>query len=322
MDIRKFGNTDLNASAVVFGGGYVGGIVIDADDETRRKAIRMALDGGVNWIDTAPLYGAGKSEQALGWLLNEIDDDPVVSTKVEVPTDNLEDIPGQFERSLAESLTRLGRNSVDVVHLHNRLTSVTRDRDLAVEHVLKPGGVLDALENLQEQGLTRYIGITALGETECCKRVVETGRIQSAQIYYNMLNPSAAQGPGHGIPGQDFSGLLAACQTHGVGTMGIRVFAAGILATDVRHGRESIITADTDVAREEQRARDAFAKLNIDDQGQTPHGSRAQTALRYVLTEPQIDCAVVGLAELDHLQQVLDAAEQGALPADAVAALG
>ena len=75
MEMRKFGKTILETSTVVFGGGFVGGIIIHADDDTRRKAIRMALDGRINWIDTAPIYGQGKSEEALGWLLEEVDEE-------------------------------------------------------------------------------------------------------------------------------------------------------------------------------------------------------------------------------------------------------
>ena len=177
MDIRSFGNTDIKTSAVVFGGGFVGGILIDADDDTRRAAIRMALDGGINWIDTAPMYGQGKSETALGWLLKEIDDDPIVSTKVNLDTSRLDDIAGQVEASLSESLRLLGRDSVDVVHLHNRITPTIQDRDMTVERVIGPGGALEALEAMQRQGLTRYIGITALGDTACCTEVVNTGRV-------------------------------------------------------------------------------------------------------------------------------------------------
>ena len=322
MDTRNFGATDINTSSVVFGGGFVGGILIDADDDTRRQAIRMALDGGVNWVDTAPMYGQGKSEKALGWLLAEIDDDPIVSTKVNLDTTRLDDIAGQVEESLATSLELLGRQSVDVVHLHNRITLTTQGRDMAVERVIGPGGALEALEEMQRQELTRYIGITALGDTKCCTAVVNTGRVQSAQVYFNMINPSAARAPGHDFPGQDFSGLLQACRDHSVGTMGIRVFAAGILATDVRHGREIIITDDTDVSSEEARVQDAFRKLGMNTDGNTIHGTRAETALRYVLSEPMVDCAIVGLAKLDHLRQVLRAAEAGPLPVDAMATLG
>ena len=100
------------------------------------------------------------------------------------------------------------------------------------------------------------------------------------------------------------------------------MFAAGILATDVRHGREIIITDDTDIPSEEARAQDALRKLGLDIDDNTPHGTRAETALRYVLSEPMLDCAIVGLAELDHLSQVLRAANAGPLPLDALAALG
>ena len=319
MEMRKFGKTDLETSAVVFGGGFVGGIIIHADDDTRRKAIRMALDGRINWIDTAPMYGQGKSEEALGWLLEEIDDDPIISTKVYLDTDNLDDIPGLFKKSIDQSLGRLRRDSVDVLHLHNPITARGDVGSIGLEHVLKSGGVLDTLEEMVEKKFTKYIGITGLGDSNCCQEVIETGRIQSIQVYYNMINPSAAHGPDHNFPGQDFSGLLEACQVNGVGTMGIRVFAAGILATGTRHGREIIITDNTDVSSEEQRALDAFAKLDIDDEGKTPYGTRSQTALRYVLAEPRIDNAIVGLAELSHLKQVLEASQLGPLPKKAVA---
>ena len=318
MDIRNFGNTDIKTSAVVFGGGFVGGILIDADDDTRRTAFRMALDGGINWIDTAPMYGQGKSEETIGWLLREVEEVPIISTKVNLDTTRLDDIAGQVEKSITTSLGLLGRDAVDVVHLHNCIASITEGRNLSVKHVLGSGGALDALEAMREQGLTRYIGITALGDNACCTEVIKTGRIHSAQVYYNMINPSAACGKDHEFPGQSFAGLLEACKTYGVGTMGIRVFAAGILATDVRHGREIIITENTDVLSEETRARNALAKLGISGATDTPYGTRAETSLRYVLGEPMINCAIVGLAELDHLRQVLIAAAAGPLPKDAM----
>jgi aryl-alcohol dehydrogenase-like predicted oxidoreductase len=65
MKYRKFGRTGLEVSEVVFGGGKVGGILIDADDDTRRKAIRRALDAGINWIDTAALYGEGRDRKSV-----------------------------------------------------------------------------------------------------------------------------------------------------------------------------------------------------------------------------------------------------------------
>ena len=112
MKYRAFGGTGIEVSEIVFGGGFVGGILLHADDETRRATIRRALDRGVNWIDTAPIYGDGKSEEALGWLLAEVEETPYLSTKVLLATDRLSDIPGQIEESLHASLRRLDRESV------------------------------------------------------------------------------------------------------------------------------------------------------------------------------------------------------------------
>jgi len=82
MRKRRFGRSGLQVSQVVLGAGYVGGIIVLADDETRRRVLRRALDAGINWIDTAPLYGQGRSEEALGWLLAEVKEKPYLSTKV------------------------------------------------------------------------------------------------------------------------------------------------------------------------------------------------------------------------------------------------
>src|SRR6185503_10656764 len=96
MKYRRFGRTGLQVSEVVVGAGYVGGIVILADDDTRRRVLRRALDAGINWIDTAPGYGQGRSEEALGWLLAEVADKPYLSTKVRLDLAKLADIPGEI----------------------------------------------------------------------------------------------------------------------------------------------------------------------------------------------------------------------------------
>jgi aryl-alcohol dehydrogenase-like predicted oxidoreductase len=115
--------------------------------------------------------------------------------------------------------------------------------------------------------------------------------------------------------GQDFSGLIAACKAQGTAVMAIRVFAAGVLATDVRHGREVIVTRATDVPTEERRARAVFAALGGE------HGTRAQTALRFVLADPDVSCAIIGLAEPAHLEEALAGEARGPLPRQALDAL-
>jgi aryl-alcohol dehydrogenase-like predicted oxidoreductase len=315
MKTRRFGRTGLEVSEMVFGGGFVGGIVIHADDDTKRAAIRRAFDAGVNWIDTAPLYGQGRSEEALGWLLAEVDETPYLSTKVGLDLDALDDIPGQVERSMTQSLKRLRRDSVDLLQLHNAIGPETGDGRIGVDRVLGPGGVADALDRLRGQGLTRFTGLTALGDASACRAAIESGRFDSAQVYYNLLNPSAARAMPAAWTGHDFSGVIAACSAHDVAVMNIRVFAAGVIPTDARHGREVVLTEDSEVAVEEKRVGAVFDLLGGE------FGSRGQTAIRHSLANPDIACVVVGLAELAHIDEAAGGFAAGPLPAPAVARL-
>ncbi len=157
--------------------------------------------------------------------------------------------------------------------------------------------------------------MTGLGEGESLRRIAETGRFDTAQVYYNMLNPSAARAMPPRWTGQDFAGLLEACRAHDMGVIAIRVMAAGILASDVRHGRESMLTSDTHVASEERKTEAAFAALG------PGHGTRAQAAIRFVLSNAHIAAANIGIADPAQLDEALPAVDLGALPGAALARL-
>jgi D-threo-aldose 1-dehydrogenase len=315
MRYRTFGRTGLQISELVFGGGWVGGILIHQDDSTKRAAIERALEAGMNWIDTAPSYGDGESERALGWLLQDVADRPYLSTKVRLDLSRLDDITGQVRRSTEESLSRLRCDSVELLQLHNPIGPENADQCIGVDQVLGEDGVADALERMRELGLTRLIGITAIGETESCRRVIASGRFDSAQVYYNILNPSAARDMPAAWKGHDFRGLIATCKEHGVAVMNIRVLAAGVLATEQRHGREVQMMPEAAIPTEEVRAGAVWRRLD------QRYGTRAQTAIRFALANPDIAGVVVGMAELGHLEEALAAAEMGPLPDEALAAL-
>lgn len=315
MKLRRFGRTGIEISELIFGGGFVGGIIIDADDGTRREAIRRALEGGVNWIDTAPSYGQGRSETALGWLLAELDQQPYVSTKVGLDLSKLDDIPGQIEGSLEQSLTRLGRDSVDLLQLHNPLGTPGTPAMLNVEDVLKEQGVADVFERLKRQGLIRFCGITALGDAEACRQVLDSGRFDTAQVYYNLLNPSATQNMPAKWSGHSFEGIIDSCRRQDMGIMAIRILAAGVLATDTRTGREIPVSTGVHVEDEERRSRAVFAALG------ERYGTRAQTAVRFAISNTDVSGAIVGLATLEHLDEALAGVESGPLPQEAMTAL-
>jgi L-galactose dehydrogenase/L-glyceraldehyde 3-phosphate reductase len=315
MKQRKFGRTGLSVSEVIFGAGAVGGIVIYKDDATKREAIRRAMAGGINWVDTAAQYGDGKSEEALSWLLPEAGYTPYLSTKFGLDVTQLDDIPGQIEARLTASLKRLKRESVDLLQLHNRIGTTAGGRVLTVQHILGKNGVAEGLERLRDKGLIRYMGITAIGEAPAVCEVINSGRFDSAQVYYNLLNPSAGQGMPAAWRGHHFDGIIAACRANGVAVMAIRIFAAGIIGGEDRTGRESVLTADTTLEEDARKSRVLFDAIG------TGHGTRGQVALRFVLSNPDVSCAILGSSELHHIDEALQAQAMGPLPPDVLARL-
>jgi D-threo-aldose 1-dehydrogenase len=312
MDYRRFGRTGSRISAFTLGGGNVGGILIHSAEEIRLEALGRSIAAGCNWIDTAADYGGGESERALGRLLPQVASRPQLSTKVRLDLAKLADLEGQIRASLEASLTRLQMDRVDLFQLHNPIASRTGERTIAVADVLRPGGVADIFDRLREEGYFRFQGLTALGETPAIIEALRSGRFDTAQVYYNLLNPSAAWPMPAGWGGQDFGGLMEACKAQDIGTMNIRVLAAGVLASEQRHGREGMITSGTDLEGEEARARRIFARLG------DVHGSRAQTAIRFALTNGDLSTVVVGLATLGHLDEALEAFAAGPLPPSAL----
>ena len=314
MEHRRFGRTGLQVPALTFGGGWVGGVLIHHDQGTAFQALDMAVSAGIDWIDTAAQYGNGVSETVIGaWLAERgADQRPGISSKFRIDPD-AGDFKGQMLRSVEESLGRLGLDRVEVLILHNQIDeqgnrgSRSLDAKLALE-------MADTMETLREQGLCDWLGMTALGDPGALHQVVGSGRFDVAQVYYNMLNPTAWVGrqPWNST---DFDGLLQLCGKHDMGVMGIRIFAGGHLASDQRHGREIPVTVRGDDAAEEARAKVVWDALDETD------GTHAQAAIRYGLACPGLSTIVVGLGELEHLRLAIEAEDMGALPEERLAAL-
>jgi L-galactose dehydrogenase/L-glyceraldehyde 3-phosphate reductase len=313
-----FGRTGLEISELAFGGGVTGGILINADEATRYNALRRAVSSGVNWIDTAPIYGNGASEETIGRHLQSLVPQPYVSTKVRLEADDLDDIPGAIERSLEQSLKRLQSDWVAVLQLHNHIGHGVDERiALSPMDVLKSGGVADAFDRLKEQRMIHACGMTAAGDTLACLEVINSGRFDTAQIYYNAINPSAAwrRVPPGWRGGQDFCGLLAACFHQNMGVFNIRALAGGVLGSSVRPQRLFVMTTDTDLDNEMQCA--AAVRGALGD----VYGTPAQAALRFVLGNRDIGSRVVGISSLEQLSEAVDAVSLGPLPSAAVSKL-
>jgi aryl-alcohol dehydrogenase-like predicted oxidoreductase len=313
MRKNLLGRTGLLISELALGGGVTGGILIQGDEITRVTALQRAVAAGINWIDTAALYGAGASEATIGRHIGTLQPRPYVSTKVRIEREQMHDIPGAIERSLEASLQRLGLDRVALFQLHNQLGEAVGDRPfMTVGQVLGPGGVADTFDRLKEQGLFDATGITAAGEREAILDVINSGRFDCAQVYYNAINPSAAWSRSQkNWKTQDFSGIMAACFRQNMGTLNIRVWAGGPLANPVRPQRLTVLTSGTDVDNEVRCAEAVRRALG------SSYGTPAQTALRFVLGNHDLSTRVVGIAELRQLDEAVEAVAAGPLPPDA-----
>ena len=306
MRYRKLGKTGLMVSEVGLGGGGIGEVWGETSGEEIAATIELALAEGVNFFDVAPSYGDGRAESNLGAALGDAARRVIIATKVYLEPEELDDIAGAAERSLQASLERLGREHVDVFQLHNPISQERGaiGRSVGVEDVLGGGGAIAALNGLREAGLTKLIGLTGVGEARVVRRVLEEGGLDTVQVYYNVLNPSAARPLPEGSSMHDHGQLLPLAEELGLGVIGIRNLAAGALAD----GIDRAVAKDSLVARDERR-REALGALR--DSGL----ALAQPATRFVLDHPGVSTVIPGAKNRGELGDALQAMELPALDA-------
>src|SRR5712664_1837855 len=202
MQLRTFGRTGMQLSVLGFGCGAVGGLMVRGDPTDQERTVARAIAAGVNYFDTAVLYGDGESENNLGRVLQKLKPAAaIVGTKVRVPPAEAGRIADTVTTSLEGSLARLRLDRVDILHLHNPITATGGGSALSVQQVLDE--VVPAFERLRQQGKIRFLGITAVGDTAALHQVIDSRAFDSAQVVYNMLNPSAAEEPSTNYPAQD-----------------------------------------------------------------------------------------------------------------------
>src|SRR5260221_530002 len=229
MEMRVFGRTGMRVSVLGFGCGAVGGLMVRGDAGEQERAVARALEAGVNYFDTAVQYGDGESEKNLGRVLGKLKPaNAVVGTKVRLPSGDFGRIQDAVSRSLDGSLKRLGMERVDIFHLHNAITVAGGGESMSARQVLED--VVPAFDRLRRQGKTRFLGITAIGDTAAVHQVIDARVFDSAQIVFNMLNPSAAARLPEPYPAQDYGRLVDHTQAGGTGVVSIRVLARRALS--------------------------------------------------------------------------------------------
>src|SRR5260221_4097507 len=181
MELRVFGHTGMQLLVLGFGCGAVGGLMVRGDPADQERTVARAIAAGVNYFDTAVQYGNGESEENLGRILQKLKPaNAAVGTKVRLQPSELGHIADAVRISLEGSLARLRLDRVDILHLHNPITGNGGGSALSVRQVLDE--VVPAFERLRQQGKTRFLGITAVGDTMALHEVIDAGAFDTAQV--------------------------------------------------------------------------------------------------------------------------------------------
>jgi aryl-alcohol dehydrogenase-like predicted oxidoreductase len=272
------------------------------------------LDLGITFFDVAPAYGDGKAEEALGKALRGRNEPVVVATKVRVPVDSFDDsvggVTGAVQRSVDTSLKLLGRDSVDVLHVHNRFSLERGEfpNSLSADDVLGP--VLDAYRAVQQAGKTRLIGLSAMDHhVPTMTRIMESSQYDTVLAYYNLLNWTAQVPPPPGIELFDNGQIIPLAKRHQMGVIGIRSHAAGALTAAV----DRPIPPDNALLRQDVAS---AAKLGFLLDG--PIETLSQAATIFCLMNREIDTTVPGVKNQAEAEEMARCIDLGPIPADSI----
>jgi aryl-alcohol dehydrogenase-like predicted oxidoreductase len=305
-------------SEIGFGCGNNAVLMVKAPYENQLETVRRALDLGINFFDTAFAYGLGKSEENLGRILRDLGAEPVISTKIRLEADAVNDVRAATTRAVEAGLKRLGRERVDFIQLHTRVTLArgTANRfSLTPGDVLGPKGVIEGFKLMRDRGKVGFFGFSGLGDPEALHALVESGEFHGFQCYYNLLNPSAGQAVPKDFSALDYGLILDRAAAKGMGAFVIRVLAAGALTADPGAGGGSgqTLSPGSEYPVDVERARKMQAALDVDGK------NLAQAAIRFALMNRKISTVLVGFSNPTHVDEAVAAMDRPALADEQIA---
>ena len=232
---RNLGRTGLSVPEIGFGCGPTAGLMVRGALAERCEAVARALALGIDYFDTAPVYGDTASEAHLGETLRALGAKPTIATKVALEADDFGDIRGSVVRAVEASTRRIG-HQITLIQLHNRV-GVERAAKaeygsgalLTVDDVLGTGGVIEAFHALREWGLVRFFGCSAYGgDPAAAARLIDSGAFDTVTVNYSLRNRTAWEPDDRVARNYDGGGQRAAAA--GMGIIGLRVLEGGALA--------------------------------------------------------------------------------------------
>jgi aryl-alcohol dehydrogenase-like predicted oxidoreductase len=311
MRYRPLGKTGLSVSELGYGAWGIGGSGwLGAEDDESLRALRRAIELGVNFIDTAAAYGSGHSEQLVGQAVREAGEEVYVATKIPpknqqwparagVPAGDA--FPADWiVESTERSLRNLGLDAIDVQQFH-----------VWSDEWVGRGDWLDAVERLKRDGKIRFFGISINDhEPANALRAVEAGAVDTVQVIYNVFDQAPADE------------LLPATMTEDVGVI-VRVpFDEGGLTGSIRPDtrfldgdfRERYFTGDR--KREVwERVQEIARDVGVSDE------RIAEIALRFCLSHPAVSTVIAGMRSLRNVERNVEAVSLGGLAEEQLTAL-
>jgi L-galactose dehydrogenase/L-glyceraldehyde 3-phosphate reductase len=312
VEYATLGSTGLRISRLSFGAGPVSAVMVDADERRQQALVRRVLEAGINWIDTAATYGDGRSELALGASLAALGaaSEVHVATKVRLFDKDFANISAAVRASVAASLQRLRVPTITLLQVHNSITARRGDEptSLTPNDVLGPRGLLEAFGQLQQEGIVRFLGLTALGQTSSLREVINSEQFHSIQVPYNLMNPSAGQAVTADFQEADYGNVIRDAARHGMAVFAIRVYAGGALAGNPP-SRHTMTTKyfPLDLFQRDQQRAAKLCELKLSDLD-------GELALRFSLSHPSVTSAIVGFGEPSHVDDALRYLDAGHLP--------
>jgi aryl-alcohol dehydrogenase-like predicted oxidoreductase len=297
MQKKRLGNSDMELSPIGIGAWAIGGGGWKfgwgpQDDSASIEAIHFALDHGVNWIDTAAVYGLGHSEEVVGRALAGWSERPYVFTKCERVWDDQGEIRGilkadSIRKECENSLRRLKIDVIDLYQIH------WPDPDADVEEGWS------AVAKLKEEGKVRWIGVSnfSVAQMERCQAIAP---VTSLQPPYSAILPEVE------------TAILPYCLQQGIGVIVYSPMRSGLLSGTMTKERVANFPED-DFRKRHVHFQEPNLSRNLElaelmKNIAAPHGrSAGEVAIAWTLRHPAVTAAIVGMRSAEQAKGVLGA---------------
>lgn len=282
MDKRQLGNSDLQLSPIGFGAWAIGGgdwafSWGPQDDNDSIAAIHKAIDLGINWIDTAAVYGLGHSEEVVGKAIKSASQKPYVFSKCAMVWDEKREITNslkQIRREAEESLRRLQVEAIDLYQIHWPKPDEDIEEGWAT------------MADLQREGKVRWIGVSNFSVSQM-ERAAKIAPITSNQPPYSMINRTVE------------AEILPYCQKNNIGVINYAPMHSGLLTGAMSKERVAAFPED-DFRRnaknyqEPQLSRNLAVADFLKSIASRHNVAAGVVAIAWTLHHPAITAAIVG----------------------------